>query len=65
MKAFIEKYITGKPLWVNMLVGLGLVLIFVFLFFLSLSWITKYGKYEKVPSVMGQNVTAATKLLEV
>ncbi|HEX7691697.1 MAG TPA: PASTA domain-containing protein [Sediminibacterium sp.] len=64
MKAFIEKYITGKPLWVNMLVGLGLVLIFVFLFFLSLSWITKYGKYEKVPSVMGLNVTAATKLLE-
>ncbi|NCI46895.1 PASTA domain-containing protein [Sediminibacterium soli] len=64
MKAFIEKYVTSKPLWMNILVALGVVIILVFLFFLSLSWLTRYGKYEKVPSVMGQNITAATKMLE-
>ncbi len=64
MSAFIQKYITGKPLWVNILVGIGLVLILVFLFFGTLSWLTNYGKSQKVPSVMGQNIIAATKILE-
>lgn len=58
------KFITDKPLWVNILVGLGLVIILVFVFFGSLSWLTGYGKYEKVPSVTGQNITAAIKILE-
>lgn len=57
-------FITEKPLWVNMLAGLILVIILVLLFFGSLSWVTGYGKYEKVPSVTGQDITAATKLLE-
>ena len=58
------KFITDKPLLVNMLAGLGLVVILMLLFFGSLSWLTGYGKTEKVPSVMGQNMVAAKKILE-
>lgn len=58
------KFITSKPLWVNILAALALVVILVLLFFASLSWLTGYGKYEKVPSVIGQNRVAAQKILE-
>lgn len=58
------KFITSKPLWVNMLAGLGLVIILVLIFFGSLSWLTGYGKYEKVPSVISQNMVAAKQTLE-
>lgn len=60
----LSKYITSKPLWVNILAGLGLVIVLLLLFFGSLSWLTGFGKIEKVPSVTGQNVVAAKKLLE-
>ena len=62
--ALLIKYITSKPLWVNILAGIGLVLILMLLFFASLSWLTGFGKIEKVPLVTGQNVVAAKKLLE-
>lgn len=58
------KYITDKPLWVNILAGLGLTAILIMLFFLSLNSITGYGKYEKVPDVEGQQFIAAEKMLE-
>lgn len=58
------KFITNKPLWVNILVGLGLVIILLLIFFASLSWLTGFGKYEKVPLVAGQNYLAAKKILE-
>lgn len=60
----IHKYITSKPLWINILAGLGLIIILVLLFFISLSWLTGYGKTVKVPLVTGQNVDAAKKFLE-
>lgn len=56
--------IARKPLWVHILLALGLVIILVLLFFGSLSWITSYGKYIKVPSVVGQEINAATTLME-
>jgi beta-lactam-binding protein with PASTA domain len=40
------------------------MLVLILLFFGSLSWLTGYGKIEKVPSVTGQNVVAAKKMLE-
>ena len=58
------KKITEKPLWVNILVAIGIILVVVLLFFASLSWITRSGKSEKVPAVTGQNIVAATRLLE-
>lgn len=63
MKKWIEQ-ITRKPLWVNMVFAFLLVVALVFLFFGSLNWITGFGKTQKVPSVTGQNVQAAIKMLE-
>jgi len=58
------KFITEKPLWVNILAGIGLLLVLVLLLFGSLQWITGFGKSERVPSIIGQNAVAAQKLLE-
>lgn len=63
MMKFI-RYITAKPLWVNMLVGVGLVFLLVLIFFTSLPWLTAYGKVVKVPAVTGQNWVAAEKTLQ-
>lgn len=52
-----------KPLWVNVLVGIGAILVVLVLFFFSLGWITGNGKTEKVPSVVGLDVSAAQKNL--
>jgi beta-lactam-binding protein with PASTA domain len=62
--SLINKHITSKPLWVNILYALGFVIVLLLLFFASLSWLTGFGKTEKVPSVTGQNVTAAKQFLE-
>lgn len=53
-----------KPLWVHVLVGLGLLMGVVFLFFSLLGVITRHGEDEKVPSVMGLTSAEATKKLE-
>ena len=63
MKKWIEN-ITRRPLWVNMLAALGVVLLFVLIFFATLSWLTGHGKIQRVPSITGQNILAATKTLE-
>ncbi len=63
MKTWIEN-ITCRPLWVNMLAALGMVLLFVLIFFATLSWLTGHGKIQRVPSITGQNILAATKTLE-
>ena len=48
-----------KPLWVNVLVGIGaLLLVFILLFF-SLGLITGNGKTEKVPNVVGLDINTA------
>ncbi len=52
-----------KPLWYNILTGIGLVLVLLILFFFSLGWITGNGKTEKVPAVIGLDVAAAQKNL--
>jgi beta-lactam-binding protein with PASTA domain len=57
---FIDKLLK-KPLWVNILAGIGAVLVLLILFFFSLGWITGNGKTEKVPNVLGLDITAAEK----
>ena len=47
-----------------MLAALGVVLLFVLIFFATLSWLTGHGKIQRVPSITGQNIVAATKTLE-
>jgi beta-lactam-binding protein with PASTA domain len=63
MKNLIQK-IVQKPLWQNILIGIGCLFFLLIVFFLSLGWITGYGKTAKVVSVFGQSYVAAQQQLE-
>jgi beta-lactam-binding protein with PASTA domain len=63
MKNLIQK-IVQKPLWQNILIGIGFLFFLLIVFFLSLGWITGYGKTAKVVSVVGQSYIAAQQQLE-
>jgi beta-lactam-binding protein with PASTA domain len=60
----VFKFITGRPLWANILLGIGILLVLFFLFFQSLSWITRHDKTLAVPSVTGKSFEEAKKILE-
>ncbi len=57
------KFITARPLWVNVVTGIVLALAVFFLFLLSLNLITGHGKSATVPSVTGKNYEEARKAL--
>ena len=58
------KFITHRPLWVNIIAGLLLALgIFAF-FILSLNWMTGHGKSATVPSVAGKKYEDAKQILK-
>lgn len=63
-KSNFFSFITQRPLWLNILAGVVLGLFVLIIFFNSLKWITGFGEQQKVPSVMGQNIVAAQKMLE-
>lgn len=56
MKRFIHKYITSRPLWVNILVALVGIFILLLLFALSLNALTHHGESLTVPSVTGKKL---------
>ncbi len=58
------RFLTSKPLWVNMLAGLVLLILLLLLFLGSLDIITRHGKTMRIPSVTGQSVDQAKKTLE-
>lgn len=58
------RFITGRPLWVNVLAGIVLVFLFVVIFMLSLNWCTEHGKTMTIPGVIGMNYDKAKQLLE-
>jgi beta-lactam-binding protein with PASTA domain len=57
LKRFIHKYITSRPLWVNILVALLGVFLLLFIFALSLNALTHHGESLTVPSVTGKKLT--------
>ncbi len=57
------KFITHRPLWVNIIAGVVLALALFFFFLLSLDWITGHGKSASVPSVNGKSYEEARKIL--
>ena len=57
------KFITKRPLWVNIITAVGLALLLLFLFLQMLSMITKHGVHLTVPSVVGMKTQEAVKLL--
>jgi beta-lactam-binding protein with PASTA domain len=58
------KFITHRPLWLNILAGIVLALAIFFFFLLSLDWLTGHGKSATVPSVAGKNYEEAKKILK-
>lgn len=58
------KFLSRQSFLVNLVIAILLVVLIVFLFFNSLDWITHHNDDVTVPSVMGQNIAGATKLLE-
>jgi eukaryotic-like serine/threonine-protein kinase len=58
------KAITGRPLWLNVLVGIVLAIGIFALFLLSLNWITGHGKSASVPSVTGKTYEQAKAILK-
>jgi eukaryotic-like serine/threonine-protein kinase len=60
----VFKAITSKPLYINIIIGLLLAAVIVLGVFASLGFVTGHNNYKKVPAIIGQNVYAATSLLE-
>ena len=58
------KFLTHRPLWLNILAGIILALAIFFLFLLSLKCLTRHGKSATVPSVTGKKYDEAIKLLK-
>lgn len=58
------KFLTSKPLWVNVLAGIVLLFLLLLLFLGSLALLTQHGKTMKIPSVTGLSYSDAKKQLE-
>lgn len=58
------KFLTHRPLWVNIVAVILITSLLILIFFGSLSYLTKHGKYEKVPATVGKTVDEARRLLE-
>lgn len=58
------KFITSRPLWVNILAVIVLILLIVVFFFSIIGLLTRHNKYESVPAVIGQQYEDAVRALE-
>ena len=58
------KFITNRPLWLNILIGIALAIAIFAAFLLSLNWLTDHGKSATVPSVTGKNYEEAKQILK-
>jgi beta-lactam-binding protein with PASTA domain len=58
------KFITHRPLWINIIAGLLLALGIFAVFTLSLNWLTGHGKSATVPSVAGKKYEDAKQILK-
>ncbi|MDP4263833.1 MAG: PASTA domain-containing protein [Bacteroidota bacterium] len=58
------KFITQRPLWLNLLTGLLLALALFIIFIFSLNWITHHNESKTVPSVVGKSFDEAETILE-
>ncbi|HEY6506234.1 MAG TPA: PASTA domain-containing protein [Chitinophagaceae bacterium] len=58
------KFITHRPLWLNILAGALLAVAVLFIFIFSLNWITHHDESKTVPSVTGKTFEEAEEILE-
>lgn len=57
------KFITNRPLWVNLVAGFLLMVLCLFLLYLLLGPLTRHGKNRIVPSVTGKSFEEAVRIL--
>lgn len=57
------KFLTHRPLWLNILVGLLLAVGIFLLFILSLNWLTHHNQSRTVPDVTGRTYDEAREIL--
>jgi beta-lactam-binding protein with PASTA domain len=58
------KFITHRPLWLNLLTGLLLAVVIFFIFVFSLNWLTHHDESKKVPLVVGKSYEEAKEILD-
>lgn len=58
------KFITHRPLWLNIITGLLLAVVIFFIFIFSLNWLTHHNESKTVPSVVGKSFEQAKETLE-
>lgn len=58
------KYLSAKPLWVNVVLSISLVGILFILFMVSLNFLTHHGKTLTIPDVTGKSFDQAKLTLE-
>lgn len=58
------KFITHRPLWLNIATGLLLAIAFLFIFIISLNWLTHHDESRTVPSVTGKSFEEAMEILD-
>lgn len=58
------KFITHRPLWINLVSGLLLTFVIFLIFFLSLKWLTHHNQSKIVPSVIGKSFEEAEDILD-
>ena len=58
------RFITSRPLWMNILFAIALVFLLLFFFLTSLKWCTHHGATITIPTVTGMSYAEASKLLE-
>lgn len=58
------RFITSRPLWMNILFAIVVVFVLLFFFLTSLQWCTHHGATITIPAVTGMPYNEASKLLE-
>lgn len=58
------KFITQRPLWVNIIAAVAMAIILFFLFVFSLRWFTHHNESMTVPQVTGKSYEDAKEFLE-
>ncbi len=58
------KFITHRPLWVNLITAVVLAVVFFIVFILSLNFLTNHGRSRNVPLVVGKTFAEAARILD-
>jgi beta-lactam-binding protein with PASTA domain len=60
----VIKFITGRPLWANVLFAILVMAILIFLFLSSLTFFTRHGSVLRIPPITGKSFADAKMTLE-